>query len=1130
MSGTAGDLGIKIGIDGVPQMEAAFSQLEARLGTAAAAQRQFEQSSLLARQAFDAGVISQDRYTQALGAAQAKLDQQNRTVETASGSMGRFNQIIQQGGYQAGDLAVQIQGGTNALVALSQQGSQFLGMFGPAGAVAGVILTVGTIAANFLLTANNAEQAKSKGQEALDAMAKSGADTARVLREINDLFLTAGQRAANLANMQRAELRSRNESRLAEVGGGRAELARRLAEEEQYLSDIARPSGNLYRAESNADRAREAEAIIRVRELRSQLAAADREAEQLRQGLLRLDKAGLQGAEEFGPTSADPFGTNALRASLDRRFAAQQQYAERINQINLQVREGTLSAAEGERLATLAVRERDEAIQKLGETVKAVARNMVEVQDMDGGVFSRDANVQRRLDEWRAKAAREQEQAEQKGARAREKSERDYEAALERRQNEEARTTDDIVRYTADSFADMFAETELSWGRMWQNMRRTAASLGARIAAEAVIRPIVAPIVGGMMGGMGGASNALAMSAINNAPGGVDYTSLVRNAGGGLTSFGGGGSYFSGAANWLDATAASYAPSLFASTNVAAPSTLGFAGAAGTPITTAQIDALSASMPATPGGGAFFGSASGTAMGALGVAGGLYGIYSGVQTGGARGWAQGAGGAAGVVGGLGTLASAGGAVGGMLGGASGALAALGPYGLAAAAVLAIASQFLPGQKPSNREGNATVDLLSGGLSIAGQTGGKFSAENRDAAQGIASSISDIAASLRAATGVGQTPYAFTVGVGDRDGIYLRDAGAKQQFSRDEAGSQALIQAATSQILTSMRAAFSENVSTVVDASGGDLQRTLENLGWLRNIYEPMQRVATVADQFAAAVAATRAPFDEAIAKARTLGLEVNVLSQRQAEAVTKLYEARAANDRDMFTGFDVRFRRAAGMDQDAALMEFNAATDREWRSLVEGLQSQGYTDSEIADRTRYFENVQAQERLAIIRQFGQEAVAAEQQAANDRLRASQQAAGVVQSLADYARSLGAGDMSPYSLQDRFGSAQRNFDSIFQSAMGGDAASLRQYQGASQEYLSLARDLYGSTGGYVDAFNRVQNGLGAIGNVGADTLTASFQAEIVQDQTVTLVNALAQVQAEVAALRREQAQANLRQAA
>ena len=54
--------------------------------------------------------------------------------DNAARSAGRFGQAMGSAGYQIQDFAVQVQGGTSALTALSQQGSQFLGVFGTGGA------------------------------------------------------------------------------------------------------------------------------------------------------------------------------------------------------------------------------------------------------------------------------------------------------------------------------------------------------------------------------------------------------------------------------------------------------------------------------------------------------------------------------------------------------------------------------------------------------------------------------------------------------------------------------------------------------------------------------------------------------------------------------------------------------------------------------------------------------------------------------------------------------------------------------------------------------------------------------------------------------------------------------------
>ena len=61
--------------------------------------------------------------------------------------MNAFNVKLQQGGYQLQDFAVQMQSGTSFFTAFAQQGSQFAGVFGPMGAVAGAVIAVGSIVA-----------------------------------------------------------------------------------------------------------------------------------------------------------------------------------------------------------------------------------------------------------------------------------------------------------------------------------------------------------------------------------------------------------------------------------------------------------------------------------------------------------------------------------------------------------------------------------------------------------------------------------------------------------------------------------------------------------------------------------------------------------------------------------------------------------------------------------------------------------------------------------------------------------------------------------------------------------------------------------------------------------------------
>lgn len=79
------------------------------------------------------------------------LKNTGETAVKAGRNLSGLNNAMRQGGYQIQDFVVQVQGGQSALVALSQQGSQLLGVFGAGGAVAGALLTIGTVIVGSLI-------------------------------------------------------------------------------------------------------------------------------------------------------------------------------------------------------------------------------------------------------------------------------------------------------------------------------------------------------------------------------------------------------------------------------------------------------------------------------------------------------------------------------------------------------------------------------------------------------------------------------------------------------------------------------------------------------------------------------------------------------------------------------------------------------------------------------------------------------------------------------------------------------------------------------------------------------------------------------------------------------------------
>jgi hypothetical protein len=123
-------------------------QIDTRANTAGAKETE---------KALDAVATSTKRTETASTAAAAASTKQ------AAGTS-RVGTIAQSAGYQVQDFAVQVAGGTSALVAMSQQAPQFLGVFGPGGAIAGALIAVGAIAAKVFMgmaddSANAAEKA-----------------------------------------------------------------------------------------------------------------------------------------------------------------------------------------------------------------------------------------------------------------------------------------------------------------------------------------------------------------------------------------------------------------------------------------------------------------------------------------------------------------------------------------------------------------------------------------------------------------------------------------------------------------------------------------------------------------------------------------------------------------------------------------------------------------------------------------------------------------------------------------------------------------------------------------------------------------------------------------------------------
>ncbi|HHT0258999.1 TPA: phage tail length tape measure family protein, partial [Raoultella planticola] len=118
-------------------------------------------------------------------------------------SFGGFQNALRQSGYQVQDFIVQVQGGQSALVALSQQGSQLLGVFGAGGAVAGALLTIGTVIVGSLIAGmDNATVSTKSLEEAQKRLADIFQISANGVVVLSDKFAKLAETSENAARAQ----------------------------------------------------------------------------------------------------------------------------------------------------------------------------------------------------------------------------------------------------------------------------------------------------------------------------------------------------------------------------------------------------------------------------------------------------------------------------------------------------------------------------------------------------------------------------------------------------------------------------------------------------------------------------------------------------------------------------------------------------------------------------------------------------------------------------------------------------------------------------------------------------------------------------------------------------------------
>lgn len=229
-----------------------FDQLKMAIDPAYRATKIFKDQVLVAQKAVATGAATQQEYATAFAqiqkqaaAAGVTINQFGQVADVNSRKLKRFGAVgMQQVGYQVQDFAVQVQGGTSMLVALGQQGSQLLGIFGPAGAIAGMILAIGTGLVGALLAAGDATKKLSENTEKLDDATTKLKGAFEILKmsgkDLEEMYGNMSASAATFAYAQAQILAVSTLKAFSDTNAGMGYALQGVLESSEALSPVFR--------------------------------------------------------------------------------------------------------------------------------------------------------------------------------------------------------------------------------------------------------------------------------------------------------------------------------------------------------------------------------------------------------------------------------------------------------------------------------------------------------------------------------------------------------------------------------------------------------------------------------------------------------------------------------------------------------------------------------------------------------------------------------------------------------------------------------------------------------------------------------------------------------------------------
>lgn len=271
--------------------------------------------------------------------ATTALERLDSGIQRTQKTGGNSKAIFQQLGYQVGDLAVQIQGGTSAITAFVQQGSQIAGAFGPVGAIIGAVgAVVGGLVGSFL----SAGDAAKESSDALDKFigglgdAQSTIDSyAEALGKASDAQREFASELARKGTEDNSALAAKLSAQIAQVNRDQAvsgltfsttgDLSADYEASERLASALKSAREEAAALESSLNKAASAGDVQRVTELANQYKLLDGASRDAALGILELAKANQknQAVEEQAAIKPPTFESVKLADSMSLRRQAE---------------------------------------------------------------------------------------------------------------------------------------------------------------------------------------------------------------------------------------------------------------------------------------------------------------------------------------------------------------------------------------------------------------------------------------------------------------------------------------------------------------------------------------------------------------------------------------------------------------------------------------------------------------------------------------------------------------------------------------------------------------------------------------------------------------------------------------